>query len=60
MVFHGHAHRGRPEGRTSIGIPVYNVSYPLLHRMNADRPYRIIEVPGTVGSIMPGGVVTGR
>ena len=50
MVFHGHAHRGQPEGRTSTGVPVYNVSYPLLHRMNPDRPYRIIEVPGTVGT----------
>ena len=50
MVFHGHAHRGQPEGRTSSGIPVYNVSYPLLHRMTPDRPYRIIEVPGTCGA----------
>src|SRR5687767_2963152 len=24
--FHGHAHRGAPEGRTSAGIPVYNVA----------------------------------
>jgi Icc-related predicted phosphoesterase len=50
MVFHGHAHRGQPEGRTATGIPVYNVSYPLLHRMTPDRPYRLIEVPGTVGT----------
>ena len=50
MVFHGHAHRGQPEGRTAIGIPVYNVSYPLLHRLNAERPYRIVEVPGTTGT----------
>jgi Icc-related predicted phosphoesterase len=50
MVFHGHAHRGQAEGRTSAGIPVYNVSYPLLQRLQADRPYRVIEVPGTIGT----------
>src|SRR5215208_3585039 len=33
-VFHGHAHRGSPEGRTSTGVPVHNVSMPLLTRMN--------------------------
>src|SRR6188472_590105 len=45
-VFHGHAHRGSPEGRTSTGIPVHNVSMPLLQRMNPDRPpFLIVEVP---------------
>lgn len=44
-VFHGHAHHGRPEGRTSTGIPVYNVSLPLLRRTQpAESPVRIIEV----------------
>ena len=45
-VFHGHAHRGAAEGRTSTGIPVYNVAMPLLARLNPDRPpYLIVEVP---------------
>lgn len=45
-VFHGHAHRGTPEGRTSAGIPVHNVSMPLLQRVNPDRPpFLIVEVP---------------
>lgn len=45
-VFHGHAHRGMPEGRTSAGIPVYNVAMPLLARINPDRPpYLIVELP---------------
>ena len=45
-VFHGHAHRGTPEGKTSDGIPVYNVSLPLLRRHWPDRPpCRILEVP---------------
>jgi len=45
-VFHGHAHRGTPEGRTSAGVPVYNVAMPLLTRTNPDRPpYLIVEIP---------------
>jgi Icc-related predicted phosphoesterase len=43
-VFHGHAHRGQPEGRTAGGVPVYNVSFPLLHAADAGRPFRVIEV----------------
>src|SRR5207302_7407488 len=46
LVFHGHAHRGQLEGATKTGVPVYNVSMPLLTRSFADRPpFRIIEVP---------------
>jgi Icc-related predicted phosphoesterase len=45
-VFHGHAHRGSPEGRTGTGVPVYNVAMPLLSRLNPERPpYLIFEVP---------------
>jgi len=45
-VFHGHAHRGTAEGRTSSGVPVYNVAMPLLTRVNPDRPpYLILELP---------------
>jgi Icc-related predicted phosphoesterase len=45
-VFHGHAHRGTAEGRTSTGVPVYNVAMPLLARTNPDRPpYLIVELP---------------
>ena len=47
-VFHGHAHRGAPEGRTGAGVPVYNVAMPLLARLNPDRPpYLIVELPLT-------------
>jgi Icc-related predicted phosphoesterase len=46
VVFHGHAHRGRPEGATSAGVPVYNVAMPLLKRTDPDRPpFRVVEVP---------------
>lgn len=45
-VVHGHAHKGAPEGRTSTGIPVYNVSIAVLRTSYPDRPpFRIIEVP---------------
>src|SRR5580765_5601218 len=48
LVVHGHAHRGRLEGRTKNGVPVYNVSMPLLTRTFADRlPFRVFEVPLT-------------
>jgi Icc-related predicted phosphoesterase len=46
-VFHGHAHRGSPEGRTVGGTPVYNVALPLLRRSNAapgKLPVRIVEL----------------
>lgn len=35
-VFHGHAHNGTYEGRTSSGIPVYNVSHGLLTKSHPD------------------------
>jgi Icc-related predicted phosphoesterase len=45
-VFHGHAHRGAPEGRTAAGVPVYNVALPLLRRCWPERPpFRVVEVP---------------
>lgn len=45
LVFHGHAHKGRMEGTTSKGIPVYNVSMPLLTRRVPDRlPFRIFDL----------------
>ncbi|HEX5760284.1 MAG TPA: metallophosphoesterase [Thermoanaerobaculia bacterium] len=44
-VFHGHAHRGRPEGRTAAGAPVYNVAMGVLQRTHPDRlPFRVVEV----------------
>jgi Icc-related predicted phosphoesterase len=46
MVFHGHAHRGRPEGHTKDHVPVYNVSLPLLTRLYPDRPhFRVFQIP---------------
>jgi Icc-related predicted phosphoesterase len=50
-VFHGHAHHGSPEGRTSRDIPVYNVSMPLLRRHYPERPaFRVLELPRPVSN----------
>jgi Icc-related predicted phosphoesterase len=47
-VFHGHAHKGRPEGKTAKGIPVYNVAHAVLAHAFPDRPpFRIFEVDTT-------------
>jgi Icc-related predicted phosphoesterase len=48
-VFHGHAHRGVHEGRIGDQIPVYNVSFPLLHRLDQQRPFKVIELPASEG-----------
>ena len=48
MAFHGHAHRGAPEGRTSGGVPVYNVALPLLRKILPSLPIRIVEVAAPV------------
>jgi Icc-related predicted phosphoesterase len=46
FVVHGHAHRGQLQGTTRVGVPVYNVSMPLLMRSFGDRPpFRVFDVP---------------
>jgi Icc-related predicted phosphoesterase len=52
-VFHGHAHRGAPEGRTKANAPVYNVAMPVLSTNFPDRPpFRVIEVEINVGQAL--------
>src|ERR1044071_223023 len=49
-AFHGHAHRGTPEGATTQGIPVYNVAKPLLERKFPDRPpFKILDIDPELG-----------
>lgn len=43
-VFHGHAHKGSPEGQLTSGEPVFNVALPLMRRLHPERPYRILEI----------------
>ncbi|HEY6957653.1 MAG TPA: metallophosphoesterase [Candidatus Limnocylindria bacterium] len=44
LVLHGHAHFGSIEGRTRGGVPVYNVSLPLLRSRSYDPPIRVFEL----------------
>ncbi|HEY0160998.1 MAG TPA: metallophosphoesterase [Thermoanaerobaculia bacterium] len=45
-VFHGHAHRGSPEGRTKGNAPVYNVAmHVLATAFPSEPPFRVVEVP---------------
>jgi Icc-related predicted phosphoesterase len=45
VVFQGHAHHVALEGRTSTGVPVYNVAMPLLLQKFPGRPpFRVVEV----------------
>jgi Icc-related predicted phosphoesterase len=44
-AFHGHAHAGTLQGRTSADIPVFNVSLPLLERdFPGNPPFFLFEV----------------
>jgi Icc-related predicted phosphoesterase len=52
LAFHGHVHSGTFTGRTPGGVPVYNVSLPLLRRMEIGRMFYIHEV-GTVAAQAP-------
>jgi len=53
-AFHGHAHRGQHEGKTSTGIPVYNVSLPLLRRTRPEMPpFRVLRVAGVDAPEIP-------
>ena len=55
-VFHGHAHHGQPEGRTTKNVPVYNVSMSLMRDLSPERPFRILEVDlTTVNDERPAG-----
>ena len=59
FVLHGHAHRGQLQGATATGVPVYNVSMPLLTRTFAGRPpFRVFEVP--VGEEAASGLPPGQ
>jgi Icc-related predicted phosphoesterase len=45
VAFHGHAHSGTLTGRTTGGVPVFNVSLPLLRREDPSRSFFVYEVP---------------
>jgi uncharacterized protein len=41
-ILHGHAHRGRYQGHTQRGSPVYNVAYAI--EKPTGRPYAVLEI----------------
>ncbi len=52
-VFHGHAHGGTHEGKTSIGIPVFNVAVPVLKKQNPERiPLHFFDVKTAPGEAL--------
>ena len=44
VAFHGHAHSGAFKGETPGGVPVFNVSLPVLEQEGLEKPYHVVEV----------------
>ena len=44
VVFHGHAHHGSYEGKTTKGTPVYNCCMQLMKQANPEQPFALVEV----------------
>jgi Icc-related predicted phosphoesterase len=44
LVLHGHAHHGKPDGKTPAGIAVHNVAITLLQSQDPPAVYRIFDV----------------
>jgi len=44
LILHGHAHHGSAEGKTTGGIPVYNVALTILQASGVPTPYRLFDV----------------
>jgi Icc-related predicted phosphoesterase len=44
VIFHGHAHHGTREGKTTKGIPVYNCCLQLMQQASPQQPYTLVEV----------------
>ena len=44
LAVHGHAHRGKPDGKTPAGIPVHNVALALLLNQPVSCSYRLFDV----------------
>lgn len=44
LVLHGHAHNGKPDGKTPAGIPVHNVAITLLQSQDPSAVYRVFDI----------------
>lgn len=53
IAFHGHAHSGTLHGCTPGGVPVYNVSLPLLRRDGVGKMFLVHEIPTPSGAPQP-------
>jgi Icc-related predicted phosphoesterase len=54
-VFHGHAHHGGQTGKTKSGVPVHNVSLPLMMKVNPQRPFHLEEIAIAAPKLMAAG-----
>ena len=54
-VFHGHAHHGAQTGKTKSGVPVHNVSLPLMMKLSPDRPFHLEEIAISTPKLMATG-----
>ena len=43
-VFHGHAHHGTYEGKTTKGTRVYNCCFQLVQQITPEQPYALVQV----------------
>ncbi len=44
IAFHGHAHNGPFRGKTPGGVPVFNVSLPVIAQEGLEQPYLVLDV----------------
>src|SRR6266404_4303176 len=44
IAFHGHAHHGVSDGKTTGGVPVYNVALQIIMNNGNSRPYRVFDI----------------
>ena len=44
-AFHGHAHFGQFQGQTAGGVPVFNVSLPLIRQLGVGKMFYLHEIP---------------
>jgi Icc-related predicted phosphoesterase len=44
VIFHGHAHHGMHEAKTTKEIPVFNVAYYIMQKVNPEQPFAVFEL----------------
>jgi predicted phosphodiesterase len=44
LMFHGHSHFGKPDGRTERGVPVYNCAAPMLDHLRPPRRFVVVDL----------------